>query len=84
MPCAATWVQLEMLITKCNKSVRERQIPFVITYIWNLTYDTNEPIYETETDSGMRTDLWLPRGRGLEEGWSGRLGLAHVNYYTWR
>ena len=22
-----------------------------ITYLWNLKYDTNEPIYETETDS---------------------------------
>ena len=36
--------------TKWSKSERERQIPF-ITYIWNLKYGTNEPIYETETDS---------------------------------
>ena len=47
--------------------------------MWNLKYDTNEPIYETETDSQtqktdsqtQRTDLWLPRGRG-----SGRDGLG--------
>ena len=26
----------------------------------------------------QRTELWLPRGRGLGEGWSGRLGLADV------
>ena len=37
--------------TKWSKSERERQIPFGITYMWNLKYDTSEPIYETETDS---------------------------------
>ena len=29
----------------------ERQISYDITYMWNLKYDTNEPIYETETNS---------------------------------
>ena len=30
--------------------------------MWNLKYDTNEPIYETETDSRRyRTDLQLLR-----------------------
>jgi len=29
--------------------------------MWNLKYDTNEPIYEKETDS-QRTNLWLPTG----------------------
>ena len=37
--------------TKWSKSERERQIPYDITYMWDLKYDTNEPIYETETDS---------------------------------
>ena len=23
----------------------------IFTYMWNLKYDTNEPIYKTETDS---------------------------------
>ena len=45
----ATWMQLEILIL--SKSERERQIAYDITYIWNLKYDTNEPIYETETGS---------------------------------
>ena len=26
-------------------------MPYDITYMWNLKYDTNELIYETETDS---------------------------------
>ena len=38
--------------TKWSKSEGERQIPHGITYMWNLKYDTNEPIYETETKSG--------------------------------
>ena len=38
-------------------SQKERQIPYNITYMWNLNYDTNEPIYRTETDSEtQRTD----------------------------
>ena len=37
--------------TKQSKSERERQISYGITYVWTLKYDTNELIYETETDS---------------------------------
>ena len=37
--------------TKWSKLDRERQIPYDITYMWNLKYGTNEPIYKTETDS---------------------------------
>ena len=36
--------------------------------MWNLKYDTNEPLSETETESRTwRTDWWLPMGRGLGE-----------------
>ena len=68
--------------TKRNKSERERQTLFDATYIWNLKYDTDEPIYETETESGTyKTDMWFPRGKELEDGWTGSLGLANANYY---
>ena len=52
--------------TKWNKPERERQIPYNIIYMWNLKFDTNELIYETETESWDHrgTDGWLPRGRG--------------------
>ena len=44
--------------------------------MWNLKYDANEPIRETEKDSQkQRTDLQLPRGKGREE-WIGSLRLA--------
>ena len=32
-------------------SQKEKDIPYDITYMWNLKYDTNESIYKTETDS---------------------------------
>ena len=63
--------------TKWSKSDRERQIPYDITYKWNLKYDTNEHIYETETENR----LVVAKGRGVGEGWIGRLGLAGANYY---
>ena len=45
--------------TKWSKSDRERQIPHDITYIWNLKYDTNELIYETDsqTRGGMEWEF---------------------------
>ena len=48
MPSAETWMQLEILIL--SKSEREGQIPYDIAYMWHPKYDTNELIYETETD----------------------------------
>ena len=35
--------------TKCSESERERQIPYAITYIWNLIHNTNEPFHRKET-----------------------------------
>ena len=49
--------------TKGSMSERERQVPY-ITYMWNLEYGTNEPIYETETGSqASKPNLWLPKGK---------------------
>ena len=50
--------------TKGSKSERASKVPYVITYMWNLNYSTDEPIYRTETVSQTwRTVLWLLRGR---------------------
>ena len=46
MPFAATWMQLEIIILS-----EVSQIPYDITHMWNLKYDTYEPIHKTETDS---------------------------------
>ena len=57
-------------------------MPYDITYMWNLKYDTNEPIYKAETDSQtQRTDSWLPMGSVWWEGWTWNLWLVDENYY---
>ena len=79
MPFAATWLQLEIIIL--SESERERQIPYYTTYAWNLKYDADEP---KKQNHGHRTaDWWPPRGRGLEEGWRGRLELADAGFQRW-
>ena len=67
MPFAATWMDLEITILS---EVRERQISYDITYMWDLKKnDTNELIYKTEADSQtQKTNLWLPKGK---RGWRG-------------
>ena len=60
----------------------KEKLPYHITYMWNLKYDTSELIYETETDSQTyRIDLWLQGGEGggAQRDWS--LGLADASYY---
>ena len=60
-----------------SKSDRERQIPHSIAYVWNLNKCTSELICETATESQtQRTDVCLPRGRGVRDGCTGSLGLA--------
>ena len=57
------------------KSERERQIPYDITFMWNLKYGTDEPIYRTETDSQTWTSyLWFLRGEEEGVGWTGSSG----------
>ena len=68
---------------KWNKSERERQIPYCITYIWNLNYGTNEPVYKIETDS--QTVSILPRGRRGESGMDWEFGVSRCKllYLEW-
>ena len=84
IPLAATWMDLEIIILNEVKSERERQIPYDITYMWNLNYDINQFIYKIEMDSqAQRTDLWLPKGRGGGEViyWEFRTNRCKLQYY---
>jgi len=66
--------------TKLSKSEREKQIPYDITYLWNLIYGTNEPFHRKENHGhGEQTCGW----EGEEVGWTGSLGLINANYYIW-
>ena len=37
-------------------------MPYDITYMWNLKYDTNVLIYKTETDSDIENRLVVAKG----------------------
>ena len=51
-------------------SERERRIPYDVTYMWNLKYGTNEPIYKTETNSHREQTCGCQVGlKGEGEDW---------------
>ena len=70
--------------TERSKSERERQIPYGITYMWNLKYGTDEPISKTETDSQTWiADMWLPRGRGSGMDWEFGVKRRKLLHLEW-
>ena len=52
-----------------------------IAYVWNLSYDTNEPVHKTETDRSQREQTCCQGGKGEGMGWTGSLGFVDANYY---
>ena len=50
MPFAATWMDLEIIILS-EVIQEEKEIPYDIAYMSTQKYDTDQPIYKTETDS---------------------------------
>ena len=72
--------------TKLSKSERERQIPYEITYTWNLKYNTNELIYETETDSQDIENRLVGAkevGTGRRMQWEFGISRCKLIYITW-
>ena len=62
------------------KSERERQVPYDITYMLNLKYDTNQHTYKIKIDTtDIKNTLVVAK---VEEGRSRSLGLADANYYV--
>ena len=75
------YILREEIITLSELSQNKKDNAYDITYVGNLKDDTNEPIYEIETESGIqRTDWQSPRGGVWMDG-IGRLGFADVNLY---
>ena len=62
---------------KWNKSERERQIPYDITYIWNLIYGTNEPIYRKKLID-MEYRFVVAKGEGERDGWEFGVGRCKL------
>ena len=71
MPFVATWMQLEILIL----SEKDK---YHTTYMWNLKYDTNKPIYKTETDSVLQIE-----SREQTCGCQGREGRKWDGWGVW-
>ena len=66
MPSTAIWMDLEIIILS---ELRERQTPYGITYMWNLKYYTNKPVYKTR-------NRVIDTENRLEEGGWGREGVG--------
>ena len=79
MPFVATWMAPEIIILS-EVSQKKRQIPYDITYMWNLKNSTNESIHKTETDSRKQT-FGYRVGKGVGEGEIRSMGLTDTNYY---
>ena len=71
-------MDLEIIILS---EISQKKTNANITYMWDPNYDTNEPIYETETESQTENRLVVAKGEEVGEGWSGMLGLADVSFY---
>ena len=50
------------------KSDREKQIPFDITYMWNVKYDTNELTKQKQTHRHRKQIYGYQKGKGVGEG----------------
>ena len=50
--------------TRRSMSERERQIPYYITYIWNLIHGTNEPCHRKENHGHGEQTRACPGGGG--------------------
>ena len=76
MPFTAAWLQLEIIILHEGSQKKTNIVWYhlcvcvcVCVCVYNLKYNTNEPNYEAEADTKTeRTDLWLPREKGLWRG----------------
>ena len=75
-------MELEILILSEVKSERERQIPYDITYIWNLIYGTNEPFHRKETHGlGEQTCVCQGGGNGMD--WEFGVSKCKLVHLEW-
>ena len=82
MSFVATWIDPEIIILS-EVSQKEKDKYHIASLTCDITYITNEHIYEAETDSQTLEQTYGCWGRsGAEgEGSIGGLGLANASYY---
>ena len=62
----------DMSLSRLQQTVKDREVWSAAVHGVAESDTTKQQQYETETRT-ERIDWWLPRGRGLKEGWSERL-----------
>ena len=83
MPLAVTWMDLEIIILS-EVSQKEKQMPYDITYMWNLKYDTNEQIYKTQTYRHREQTCGCRGGwGGGEKDWELWISRCKLVYIGW-
>ena len=60
------------------KAERKRQTPRDVTDTWNLKINVFTQQKQSHRHRAQTSD-----GQAQGEGWSGSLGFAEANYYTW-
>ena len=78
MTFAATWMQLEIIILS-EISQKERQIPYDITYIWNIKMAQMNLSTNRNRLTDLENRLVVANGERVEG--IGYLGLVDANCY---
>ena len=65
-----------------GSEIKIKDVPYAITYTWNLKYDTNEFINKTDR-LNRQNRLVGASGEGMWEDGLESLGLAEANCYTY-
>ena len=71
-------MQLEIIILSEVIQKDKDKYHMIITYMWHLNYDTNEPIYETESQEHSEQTGGCQVGRGRK----GRSGSVNYQMQT--
>ena len=77
---AATWMDPENIMFS---EIRQRQILYDITYMWNLRSNTSECIYKTNRFTDVGNKFMVTGGeRSGGKGQVRNMELTDTNYYT--
>ena len=76
-------IQPEIIIL--SEVSQKKQIPYDITYMWNLKFDTDELICETEIDSQTQKTDMVAKGwqGGGEMDWEFRVNRCKLLHIRW-